>query len=127
GLPLAGTPEPPDMAPALRPGTRVLVVDDDDLVRGVLQAMLERKGCQVLLAGNGREGADLFRREAGRLDAVLLDLNMPVLDGEGALAEMRAADPRVPIWIMTGYDPAGREDRLIGVRGVLPKPITMET
>jgi two-component system cell cycle sensor histidine kinase/response regulator CckA len=128
-LPLAA-PEVPAPAPAarFRAGTRVLVVDDEDLVRGVVKAMLERRGCAVLTAANGSEAVDLFRREAGRVDAVLLDLNMPVMDGERALEEIRALNPAVAVWIMTGYDPAGREERLAGhVRGVLRKPVSSET
>jgi CheY-like chemotaxis protein len=123
-------PDMPASAPAtrFRPGTRVLVVDDEDLVRGVVKAMLERKGCAVLTAANGRDAVDVMRREADRVDAVLLDLNMPVMDGERALEEIRALSPAVPVWIMTGYDPAGREERLAGhVRGVLRKPVSSET
>ena len=63
------------------------------------------------------------------MDAVLLDLNMPILDGEGAAEEIRQADPNVPVWILTGFDAAGREERLaLGhVRGVLRKPVSVET
>ena len=129
-LPLASSsPTPPRAPTRFKPDTCILVVDDEDLVRGVIKAMLERRGCEVLTASNGREGVDLFRREAGRVNAVLLDLNMPILDGERAVDEIRSTDPNVPIWIMTGYDPAGREERLaLGhVRGVLRKPVTSET
>jgi PAS domain S-box-containing protein len=128
-LPQAADEPPPAGPGRLPPGTRVLVVDDEDLVRSVIKAMLERKGCEVLLAANGREGVDLFRQEGGRIDAVLLDLNMPVLDGERALEELRNTSPTVPVWIMTGYDPADREDRLAKgtVRGVLRKPVSSET
>lgn len=126
--PLAADPELASAGPArFRPGTRVLVVDDEDLVRGVLKAMLEKNGCEVLTAANGREGLDVLRRERGRVDAVLLDLNMPVLDGERALDEIKAMNPALPVWIMTGYDRAGREDRLTGIRGVLRKPMSVDT
>ncbi len=81
-LPLVAAPSPgPAVTTRHRPGKRVLVVDDEDLVRGVFKAMLEHKGCEVLTAANGREGVDLLRREEGYVDAVLLDLNIPLLDG----------------------------------------------
>ena len=122
-------PDPPAVPTRLPPGTRVLVVADEDRVGGVIKAMLERRGCEVLTASNGREGVDLFRREARRVDAVLLDLNMPILDGERAVEEIRQTDPTVPVWIMTGFDPAGREERLARghVRGVLRKPVSSDT
>lgn len=130
-LPLAEVPtsvEPSEPPARFRPGTRVLVVDDEDLVRAVLKAMLERKGCEVLTAANGREGVDLFRQEGGRVDAVLLDLNMPVLDGEAALEELAATGADVPVWLMTGYDPGDRDVHLAErrVRGVLRKPLSSE-
>jgi CheY-like chemotaxis protein len=111
------------------PGTLVLVVDDDDMVRSVLKAMLERKGCEVLTAANGREAVDLFRQERARVSALLLDLNMPVLDGERALEEIRAIDPQIPVWIVTGYDPGDREARLAaqGIQAVLRKPLTSDS
>jgi CheY-like chemotaxis protein len=121
--------DPPAAPTRFKPGTRILVVDDEVLVRGVIKAMLERRGCDVLTASNGREGVDLFRQEAGQLDAVLIDLNMPILDGERAVEEIRQTDPNIPVWIMTGFDPAGREERLARghVRGVLRKPLTADT
>ena len=59
---MTSDPNLPAAPTQFRPGTRVLVVDDEDLVRGVIKAMLERRGCEVLTASNGREGVDLFRR-----------------------------------------------------------------
>ena len=109
---------------------RILVVDDDELVRNVLKTILESNGYEVLTATNGREGVDIFHREGGRVDTVLLDLNMPVLDGEQALEELRKTGANVPIWIMTGYDALNRDVKLAAdkrVAGVLRKPISTDT
>ena len=55
--------------------------------------MLERLGFEVLLAGDGREGLDVFRAHQGEIVCVLLDLTMPEMDGEETLAALRGIDP----------------------------------
>ena len=59
--------------------TRILVVDDDRSQAEEFGALLRKAGCDVTLAGNGREAVDLLRRD--RPDIVLTDLDMPVMDG----------------------------------------------
>jgi len=81
----------------------VLVTDDDDAVRGVAVQLLRRRGFAVLVAANGREALDLYRRDPARIRAVLLDLTMPVLSGEDTLRALRADDPGLPIVLMSGY------------------------
>ena len=58
---------------------KVLVIDDEPGIRGLLATILERKGYAVVLAESGRKGLDLFRRE--RPDLVVLDLKMPDMGG----------------------------------------------
>ena len=58
---------------------RILIVDDSPLVREMNKAQLEEAGYEVLTAGDGQEGLDLARKES--LDAILLDLMLPKLDG----------------------------------------------
>jgi CheY-like chemotaxis protein len=86
-----------------RSSATVLVVDDDEGVRDLLDATLGRVGLTVLLACNGREGVELFRRHADEIDAVVLDRTMPDIGGEDAFDEMREIRPEVRIMLISGY------------------------
>jgi CheY-like chemotaxis protein len=82
----------------------VLVVDDHPDLRLSLQRLLERAGYHVLEAGNGAEGLEQLRR--ARVDVVVLDIDMPVMNGRAFLAA-RTADPdlsRVPV-VVYSADP----------------------
>jgi len=86
-----------------RSSATVLVVDDDEGVRDLLDTTLGRVGLTVLLASNGREGVELFRRHADEIDAVVLDRTMPDIGGEDAFDEMREIRPEVRIMLISGY------------------------
>ena len=82
---------------------RVVIADDQDLVRSGLQLVLEARGCQVVgLASNGREAVDVVRRTAP--DVVLMDIRMPVTDGITATQELTAAGVPSKVLILTTYD-----------------------
>jgi PAS domain S-box-containing protein len=81
----------------------VLVVEDEVTVRQVAQQVLEYAGFRVLLAADGREGIDLFRRHCQEIAAVLLDLTMPHVSGEEAYRELRLIRPDVRVILMSGY------------------------
>jgi DNA-binding response OmpR family regulator len=81
----------------------VLVVDDDEGVRELLDATLRRAGLSVLLACDGREGVDLFRRHADEIRAVVLDRTMPDIGGEDAFDEIRRIRPDARIMLISGY------------------------
>lgn len=68
-------------------GATVIVVDDSADIRDLLRYTLERRGCRVLEAENGREAVELAQRE--RPNLILMDLNMPVLDGLAATRILR--------------------------------------
>jgi two-component system, cell cycle sensor histidine kinase and response regulator CckA len=98
--------------PAGRPPT-VLVVDDEDAVRRVAGRLLESIGCVVELADGGEEGAERFRADPGRYDAVLLDLSMPGLAGVDVLKQVREARAETAVVLMSGYAP---EDLTVELR-----------
>jgi PAS domain S-box-containing protein len=82
-------------------GLRILLVDDDDLVQTAVSAQLRRLGHSIVMAENGREAVD--KVESGlQVDLVLLDIDMPVLDGAKALPLLRALRPDLPVIIETG-------------------------
>lgn len=83
---------------------RILVVDDDPATCRLIDTLLSSIGCQVESAGDGYAGVE--RIENGQWDTVLLDINMPGLDGLGALEKIRAihSKEKLPVIIVTGQD-----------------------
>lgn len=83
--------------------TRVVVADDQELVRSGLQLVLEARGCQVVgLAGDGREAIAVVERT--QPDVVLMDIRMPVLDGIAATRELTASGCPTRVLVLTTYD-----------------------
>jgi two-component system cell cycle sensor histidine kinase/response regulator CckA len=79
---------------------KVLIVDDEELIRLNLRALLEDFGYRVSEAANGREGLDVFDRE--RPDLVLADLMMPVMNGLSMIADLREKSPETPVIVISG-------------------------
>jgi CheY-like chemotaxis protein len=87
-------------------GLRILVVDDDPLVLESLQKVLESDGHRVMAADSGRGGIDLFEaaeRRNEKFSAVITDLGMPYVDGRQVAAAVKAASPRTPVILLTGW------------------------
>ena len=109
-----------------KPG--VLVVDDEHLVRVMVQLGLERSGFDVMAACDGREAIELYRAHREDIAVVLLDVRMPGLDGPKTLDALRQLDPNVSACFMSGdfgaYDP----DQLIerGAAYVIAKPFFLD-
>jgi len=110
---------------------RVLIVDDEDMLRELLMEQLTEAGYAVCEASNGVEAIEVLKRlqaEQVRVDAVVLDMNMPKMDGAKAFAEIRALFPRMPILIATGYAQDEMVQKVVesGANGVLVKPYDAE-
>lgn len=118
-------------APLLPRGLRVLLVDDNAVNRKVASRLLERHGVEVTSAIDGRDAVEKWT--AGSFDAVLMDVQMPVLDGFEATAEIRllegARGTHTPIIAMTAHAMAGDRERCLqgGMDDYLSKPIQPET
>ena len=110
---------------------RVLVVDDNDMNRQTLRTMLEHVGVQVSEAKHGIDAVN--RVDAEEFDLVLMDIQMPVLDGRSAARAIRNLDKdycaNLPIIAMTAYafDEHRLESLSAGMNGHLAKPIELET
>jgi len=81
----------------------ILVVDDEVLVRGMVARILEIAGLTVLLAADGAQSLDMLRRDPRGIDAVLLDMTMPGMDGLETANALRRIRPALPIVLMSGY------------------------
>lgn len=107
------------------PAKPILIVEDDQDIREMLQSLLEDEGYEVWTATNGRVALDAIRTRPSSPGLVLLDLMMPVLDGDGFLREY-AADPslpRFPVLMLTASHSPGP---VAGVAGLLKKPLDLE-
>jgi two-component system cell cycle sensor histidine kinase/response regulator CckA len=102
----------------------ILIVDDDEAIRRVAGLMLSKKGFTVLTAADGQEGLDTFREQQDKIDLVLLDLTMPVLNGEELFRELRRIDPNVRVLLASGYSEEEATKRFAGrgLSGFVRKP-----
>ena len=104
---------------------RVLIVDDEPLLRTTLQRVLERRGFDVMVAAHGQEGLDVLARECGRFDVVLLDMAMPVMAGPEMFRCARAAYPGLRVLLTSGFT-SGEDARALlleGAFGLVAKPV----
>ena len=85
----------------MTPHERILVVDDEEQMRGLLVKVLERKGYQVSVCGNGADALDFLEREPA--DLVVTDVRMPGLSGMEALRAIKELNPEIVVIIMTAF------------------------
>jgi len=106
----------------------VLVVDDDEAIRGVARRTLERFGYRVLLASNGAEAVAEYARSGREIAVVLTDMAMPIMDGPATIMALRVLNPEVKIIGSSGLDTNGHIAEAVGagVQQFVPKPYTAE-
>lgn len=104
---------------------KVLVIDDDQGIRHLLDTLLSRKGYDVVLADGGRKGLELICRE--RPDVVVLDLKMPEMDGVTVLQQIRRLNSDQPVIILTGAATPEREQQVcaLGVTEFVEKEFSL--
>ena len=127
-MPVAAPPAPEQIV-AWRGSGTVLLVDDEESVRDVAASMLESFGFDVLAAGNGRQAVQLFRENADRIEAVLLDLTMPQMDGEQTFRELRRLRADLKVVLMSGFNEHEAVDHFIGksLAAFVQKPFDVGT
>jgi CheY-like chemotaxis protein len=93
--------------------SKVLLVEDNEASRDGLSRHLRRKGYEVLLAVDGRQGVEVARSEAP--DLILMDMSLPVLDGWEATRQLRAGDLTrgIPVIALTAHAMAGDRERAL--------------
>lgn len=114
-----------------RTGLRILLAEDDWTSAFSVKTLLEKSGHEVAVAGNGREALEMLGR--GNFDVVLMDVQMPVMDGVEATLAIRAAERRdgrrsIPIIALTAYAMTGDRKKFLaeGMNGYLCKPFKLE-
>ncbi|NTS76682.1 response regulator [Catenovulum sp. SM1970] len=108
-------------------GASVLLVEDNDLNQELASALLTQEGAQVALAENGQQAVEQV--QAQDFDLVLMDLQMPVMDGFTATKKIRQTHPDLPIIAMTANAMSGSKDDVLdaGMNDYIAKPIEPQT
>lgn len=118
------------VTPIVGAGRRILLVDDEPVIREVTRLLLERRGFEVVTAKDGVTGLLAFAANPN-FAAVISDLRMPRADGRTLMASLRAQSPNLPIICMTGVlsGALDTEDfkQQTGINTVLQKPFTDAT
>jgi len=104
---------------------KLLIAEDDRALAMFLARGMEADGHRVRCAADGAEAVEVFREELP--DLTILDLNLPVKDGEKALAEMRAVDLQVPVMVLTGRQEVETRIRCLdlGADDLMVKPFSL--
>lgn len=126
-------PEVPRLAtlsnakPAERKGKRILIAEDDSMVREVMEVYLTEDGYEVTMAANGRECLEIFVKENGDFDILITDRAMPEMNGDQVAAEAKRLNPSIPIILLTGFGELmlSEGEKPTGVDLVVGKPFTM--
>jgi signal transduction histidine kinase/CheY-like chemotaxis protein len=134
-LPACSGDEPPEQLPgelAVGGSGRVLVMDDEAMVRETAAKMLRRLGYDVVEAAHGQEAVRVYREalaQGAPFRAVILDLTVPgAMGGKQAVQELMAIDPKVTALVSSGYsnDPVLADYGRYGFKGAIEKPFVLQ-
>ncbi|MEI6702665.1 MAG: PAS domain S-box protein [Deltaproteobacteria bacterium] len=102
----------------------ILLVEDEDEVRHIAKALLKNFGFTVLEAVNGKEGLELYQKNASEISLVLTDMGMPVMDGYEMFHKLKSLNPELPIIISSGYGDTEVSSRIgsDNIAGLISKP-----
>jgi CheY-like chemotaxis protein len=106
----------------------VLVVDDEDAVRMIIQKSLELFGYEVVSATNGEEALRIYSEIGGKFDLVIMDMIMPKLSGEELFFKLKEINPQVKVLVSSGYASDVGTKRILqnGGLGLIKKPFSVE-
>lgn len=103
----------------------VLITEDEEVNFYYLKTLLQRADAKVLRAKNGKEAVEIITKHQGGVDLILMDLNMPVMDGYEAMRIIKARHPSIPIIAQTAYTMNNDRHRCLqaGFNDYIAKPI----
>ena len=107
----------------------ILLVEDEEMVVEVGQAMLEKLGYRVIVARDGKQAVDAVKKKGDRIDLVILDLIMPVMGGDKAFDLIREIQPAMPVILSSGYSLDGQANAIVqkGCNAFIQKPFNIST
>ena len=105
----------------------VLIVDDEEIVRDFMTAVLEDLGAKIISASGGQEALDVLKGN-GAIDLVILDLNMPKMDGLSTYQELRKLRPQIKVLLQSGYNEQDALEKFsnLAINGFLKKPYLVD-
>ncbi len=105
----------------------ILLIDDEELVRGVAQSLLEELGYTVILAENGLRGVEIYQLKVKQIDLVILDVLMPVMNGMDCFTRIKAINPAAKIIMSSGFtkDQSYDEFKEKGAIAFIVKPYSL--
>ena len=116
----------PEAASTWSGGGRILLVEDEDMVRAVAERALTRQGYDVTTAADGEEGLEHVRK-GGAFDLVVSDVVMPTMDGPAMARGIRALVPAMPVLFMSGYAEAQLREQIdLANMHFIPKPFSVQ-
>jgi len=106
----------------------ILVIDDEISMRKVAKDILEECGYDVIVAENGQEGVNIFRKRHSEIAAILLDMAMPKKSGKDAYLEMRKIDKNLRVLLTSGFKQDERVQAVLdlGIQQFIQKPYTLD-
>lgn len=107
----------------------ILIIDDEMLIRNLLSDILTPYEFRVETAQDGLDGLNKYLKNPFGYDLIILDMMMPVMDGETAFYRMKIANPDQKVLICSGYSETGSVKSMIdaGALGLLAKPFSLDT
>jgi two-component system cell cycle sensor histidine kinase/response regulator CckA len=122
------TEQRPASKESKRGSETILLVEDEDAVRGLASRILEKQGYRVIAAQHGREAMDIASREEGHIHLVLTDVVMPGMNGRGLVERLSGIRPRIKSLYMSGYtdDDIIRRGFIEPSKSFLQKPFTSD-
>ena len=104
----------------------VMIVDDEDFITMLAQRVLADEGYRVIVARDGFQAIDMYRKLRDQIALIILDFTMPVMDGADVFAELLEINPEVPVVLSSGFAEQTRLQSMLarGLRGFIPKPYT---
>lgn len=107
---------------------RILVVDDEESVRIVVQRSLEHLGYKVIVASNGLEGVEIYSADPANFDLVIVDMIMPLMSGDELFEKLKELNPEVAVLLASGYSSDSRARAILdnGGLGFIQKPFAIE-
>lgn len=109
---------------------KILLVEDDEISRKIVEIILRKKGLEVWIAKNGKEAIEIFNKEI--FDLIIMDINMPLLDGYSTVAFLRKKEEilnrHTPVIAMTAYAIKGDREKCLasGMDDYISKPIDVQ-
>jgi CheY-like chemotaxis protein len=106
----------------------VLLVDDEEVILKVGQELLEAMACRVLIARDGKEAIEVYRKKRDEIDVVVLDIVMPNMGGGEAYDRLKEINPDIKVLLSSGYSIDGEATEILesGCDGFIQKPFNMK-